>query len=114
MTSYNDSTSIVKTDEGNLANAVAFDENEAKKAFDYLPISETTRDDYKLRVGEFVEFIKINGLNRNTLLDYRKHLEQRTDYSISTKNKYFTTAKRYCGVLFNAHILPTDITKDLS
>lgn len=114
MASYNDSKSIVKTDEGELAQAVAFDENEAKKAFDYLPISETTRDDYKLRVGDFVEFIKINGLNRNTLLDYRKHLEARTDYSISTKNKYFTTAKRYCGVLYNAHILPTDITKDLS
>lgn len=114
MNDNNNSTAIITNDKGNIAQAVVFDEGEAKRAFDYLPISETTRDDYKLRVGEFIDFIKANGLNRNTMLDYRKYLEQRTDYSISTKNKYFTTAKRYCGVLYNANILPTDITKDLS
>lgn len=112
--SDNDNNMIVKTDEGNIAQASVFNELEAKRAFDYLPISETTRDDYKLRVGEFIDFVKENGVNRNTLLDYRKYLEARTDYSISTKNKYFTTAKRYCGVLYNANVLPTDITKDLS
>ena len=114
MNDNNNSTAIITNNKGNIAQAVVFDEGEAKRAFDYLPISETTRDDYKLRVGEFIDFIKANGLNRNTMLDYRKYLEQRTDYSISTKNKYFTTAKRYCGVLYNANILPTDITKDLS
>lgn len=115
MKNNNDDRAIAKAkDQEGIVNAVVFDELEAKKAFDYLPISEATRDDYKLRVGEFIEFIKINGLNRNTMLDYRKHLEARTDYSISTKNKYFTTAKRYCGVLYNAKIIPTDITKDLS
>lgn len=114
MNDNNNSTAIIANDKGNIAQAVVFDEGEAKRAFDYLPISETTRDDYKLRVGEFIDFIKANGVNRNTMLDYRKHLEQRTDYSISTKNKYFTTAKRYCGVLYNANIIPTDITKDLS
>jgi len=114
MNDNNNSTAIIANDKGNIAQAVVFDEGEAKRAFDYLPISETTRDDYKLRVGEFIDFIKANGVNRNTMLDYRKYLEQRTDYSISTKNKYFTTAKRYCGVLYNAHILPMDITKDLS
>lgn len=114
MSDDKNSTAILTYDKSNLAQAVVFDEGEAKRAFDYLPISETTRDDYKLRVGEFIDFIKVNGLNRNTMLDYRKYLEQRTDYSISTKNKYFTTAKRYCGVLYNANILPTDITKDLS
>jgi integrase len=115
MKNNNDDRAIAKAkDQEGIVNAVVFDELEAKKAFDYLPISEATRDDYKLRVGEFIEFIKINGLNRNTMLDYRKHLEARTDYSISTKNKYFTTAKRYCGVLYNAKVIPTDITKDLS
>ena len=114
MTNNNDNLSLATVNEGELAQAIAFDVVEAKKAFDLLPISETTREDYKLRVGDFVEFIQINGLNRNTLLEYRKHLEQRTDYSISTKNKYFTTAKRYCGVLYNANLLPIDITKDLS
>ena len=87
---------------------------QAKQAFDLLPVTETTRDDYKNRIGDFIEFMQINGLNRNTLLDYRKHLEQRTDYSISTKNKYFMTAKRYLGILYNAKLVPFDLGKDIS
>lgn len=90
------------------------DPEQAKRAFDLLPVSEVTREDYKNRIGDFLEFIQINGLNRNTLLDYRKHLESRTDYSISTKNKYFTTAKRYAGILYNAKLLPLDLGKDIS
>lgn len=87
---------------------------QAQQAFDLLPVTETTREDYKNRVGDFIEFIQINGLNANTLLEYRKHLEQRTDYSISTKNKYFTTAKRYVGILYNAKLVPIDLGKDIS
>lgn len=87
---------------------------QAKRAFDLLPISETSRADYQERVGDFIAFIDENGLNANTLLDYRKYLQARNDYSISTKNKYFTTAKRYCGILFNAHLIPRDISKDIS
>jgi hypothetical protein len=76
--------------------------NEAVKAFDLLPVNETTRADYKARIGLYVDFINQHGLNRNTLLDYRRYLDSRTDYSVSTKNKYFTSAKRYTGVLHTA------------
>lgn len=88
--------------------------NEAVKAFDLLPVNETTRADYKARIGLYVDFINQHGLNRNTLLDYRRYLDSRTDYSVSTKNKYFTSAKRYTGVLHTAGLLPVDITKDIS
>ena len=87
---------------------------DASKAFDLLPVNETTRADYKARIGLYVDFINQHGLNRNTLLDYRRYLESRTDYSVSTKNKYFTSAKRYTGVLHTAGLLPVDITKDIS
>lgn len=88
--------------------------NEAVKAFDLLPVNETTRADYKARIGLYVDFINQHGLNRNTLLEYRRYLDSRTDYSVSTKNKYFTSAKRYTGVLHTAGLLPVDITKDIS
>ena len=88
--------------------------SEAVKAFDLLPVNETTRADYKARIGLYVDFINQHGLNRNTLLDYRRYLDSRTDYSVSTKNKYFTSAKRYTGVLHTAGLLPVDITKDIS
>jgi len=89
-------------------------ESEAVKVFDLLPINETTRADYKARIGMYIDFINQHGLNRNTLLDFRRYLESRTDYSVSTKNKYFTSAKRYSGVLYTAELLPIDITKDIS
>jgi integrase len=87
---------------------------EAVKAFDLLPVNDTTRADYKARIGLYVNFINQYGLNRNTLLDYRRYLDSRTDYSVSTKNKYFTSAKRYTGILHTAGLLPVDITKDIS
>ena len=59
--------------------------DEAIKAFDLLPVNETTRADYKARIGLYVDFINQHGLNRNTLLDYRRYLDSRTDYSVSTK-----------------------------
>ena len=87
---------------------------EASKAFDLLPVNDTTRADYKARIGLYIDFINEHGLNRNTLLEYRRYLDNRTDYGISTKNKYFTSAKRYSGVLHTAGLLPVDITKDIS
>jgi integrase len=87
---------------------------EAVRAFDLLPVNETTRADYKARIGLYVDFINQHGINRNTLLEYRRYLDGRTDYSVSTKNKYFTSAKRYTGVLHTAGLIPVDITKDIS
>lgn len=93
---------------------IALNPQEASLAFDLLPINEATRADYKARIGLYVDFINQHGMNRNTLLEYRRYLEGRTDYSVSTKNKYFTTAKRYTGVLYEAKLIPVDATKDIS
>lgn len=87
---------------------------DASRAFELLPINEMTRADYKARIGLYIDFINKRGLNRNTLLEYRQYLDSRTDYSVSTKNKYFTCAKRFTGVMYNAKMIPADITKDIS
>jgi len=93
---------------------LAINTREASRAFDLLPINEATRADYKARIGLYIDFINAHGMTRNTLLEFRGYLEGRTDYSVSTKNKYFTTAKRYTGVLFTAGLIPVDATKDIS
>lgn len=103
-----------RADDYNIVSVNDVTTEQAKHVFDLLPVSEITKDNYKRCIGDFVEFVHANGLNINTLVDYRKHLDARTDYSISTKNKYFTTAKRYAGILFNAGMIPKDITKDIS
>ena len=89
-------------------------QTEAFKAFDLLPVNANTRADYKARIPLYLDFINKHGLNRNTLLEYRRYLDARTDYGVSTKNKYYISAKRYTGILHTAGLLPIDITKDIS
>ncbi len=101
---------LAKTTNYNLT----LDSQDTKRVFDLLPISETTRADYKARIGLYIDFINQHGMSRNTLLEFRGYLEGRTDYSVSTKNKYFTTAKRYTGVMYTAGLIPVDATKDIS
>ena len=88
--------------------------DDATRAFDLLQASDATRSDYKARIGLYIDFINVHGLHRNTLIDFRHYLADRTDYSISTKNKYLTAARKYSGILFTAGVVPIDISKDIS
>ncbi len=72
---------------------LAPEQHNAGQVFDLLDISDSTRADYKARIRLFMQFIEGKGLNRNSYLEYKRHLAQRTDISISTKNKYLTCAK---------------------
>jgi len=87
---------------------------QARRAFDLLDVNEATRSDYKARIADFINFVDQHGLKASTLLDYRRYLAGRNDYATSTKNKYFAAAKRYVGVLYNAKLIPIDISKDIS
>lgn len=87
---------------------------QAKRAFDLLEGKDATIANYKARIGLFIEFVEQNGLQANTLLEYRRYLASRNDYAISTKNAYFTAAKMYTGILYNAKMIPMDISKDIS
>ena len=87
---------------------------QAGRAFDLLDVNDATRSDYKAHIGDFINFIELNGLKASTLLDYRRYLAGRNDFAASTKNKYFTAARRYAGILYNAKLIPIDITKDIS
>lgn len=105
---------LVKIEQSQALDASRITAVQAMQAFDLLDINEATRADYKARIGEFISFIEQHGLKASTLLDYRRYLASRNDYAISTKNKYFTTAKRYAGILYNAKMIPIDISKDIS
>jgi len=74
---------------------IVFDEAKSKadKIFDYLDISENTRIDYKFRIGLFLGYIKEKGLDCNSFLEFKRYLVSRTDFTVSTKNKYLATAK---------------------
>lgn len=81
--------------------------------FDNLDISENTRMDYKYRIGLFLNFLKKNPLTPNTYLEFKRYLASRTDYGISTKNKYLATAKVFLRELNKNGVLPVDITQNI-
>jgi len=85
----------------------------AETIFDNLDVSEATRTDYKYRISLFVSFVKNDGLHRNSFLNFKRTLASRTDFSVSTKNKYLTTARIFLKELNRLGYLPVDITQNI-
>lgn len=85
----------------------------ASQIFDQLDVSETTRLDYKARIGLFLKFTQENGINHNSYLEFKRSLANKTDFSISTKNKYLATAKIFLKELNREGVLPVDVTQNI-
>lgn len=86
---------------------------QAVSVFDLLDVSESTRYDYQARIGVFLTFIREHGLGRNSFLAFKRSLAERTDISISTKNKYLVTARILLKELNRQGVLPADITQNI-
>lgn len=86
---------------------------QATSVFDLLDVSDSTRYDYQARIGLFLTFIKDDGLHRNSFLAYKRWLTERTDISVSTKNKYLVTARIFLKELNRQGALPADITQNI-
>ena len=86
---------------------------QAERAFDLLDVSEATRQDYKYRIGLFLDFTSERGFNRNSFLEFKRYLAERTDLAVSTKNKYLATAKIFLKEANRQGALPTDITQNI-
>ena len=85
----------------------------AEKVFDLLDVSEATRQDYKYRIGLFLDFTNERGFNRNSFLEFKRSLAERTDLAVSTKNKYLATAKIFLKEANRQGALPADITQNI-
>ena len=85
----------------------------AVKVFDLLDVSKETRADYKYRIGLFLDFTNERGFNHNSFLEFKRYLAERTDLAVSTKNKYFATAKILLKELNRTGILPVNITQTI-
>lgn len=92
-------------------NLILFDKH--AQLFANLDVSETTRQEYYSRIKMFIAFIQERGFNKNSYLEYKRHLAQRTDFSVSTKNKYLIVARVYCKELHRQGYLPMDITQNI-
>lgn len=85
----------------------------AEKVFDLLDVSEATRQDYKYRIGLFLDFTQERGFNRNSFLEFKRSLAERTDLAVATKNKYLATAKIFLKEANRQGALPADITQNI-
>jgi len=87
--------------------------DKANKVFDLLDVSEATRKDYKYRIGLFLDFTGERGFNRNSFLEFKRSLAERTDLAVATKNKYLATAKIFLKEANRQGFLPADITQNI-
>lgn len=84
-----------------------------EKIFNSLDVSVNTIRDYKYRISLFLDFIKQNPINLNSYLEFKRYLQSRTDFSVSTKNKYLVAARVFLKELSRQMVLPTDITQNI-
>jgi integrase len=103
---------LIKTEQGQIVTAPDIADL-TKALFGSLDINPTTQADYEMRTPLFMDFVKKHGLNRNTYLDYKRHLGNRADFSVATKAKYLTVAKVVLKELNRQGYLPTDITSTI-
>jgi len=99
--------------ETNQIQAFNASEVRAEQIFDLLDVNEATREDYKYRVGMFLNFVKERGVNRNSFLEFKRNLASRPDFAVATKNKYLATAKIFLKELNRQGFLPADITQNV-
>lgn len=88
-------------------------QNRVKGIFDFLDVSDTTRQDYKYRIGLFMGFVKKQGFTHNSFLEFKRMLADKTELSVATKNKYLATAKVFLKELNRQGILPVDVTQNI-
>ncbi len=84
--------------------------NQAAAIFDHLDVAESTRTEYKWRIGAFVSFLGRGPLTTESYLEYKRYLQARGDLSVSTKNKYLVAARIFLKELNRRGLLPMDIT----
>jgi integrase len=98
------------------SNALSIDHRflngDARRIFELMDISESTRNDYSARIGEFLRFVSVNGFHRNSFLEYKRHLDKRVDLKISSKNKYLASSRIFLKELARQGIIP-DITLNI-
>ncbi len=85
-------------------------QTKTENIFDGLDVSETTRKDYSARVGLFISYVQQHGFSQHSCTAFKRYLQGRTDYTISTKNKYLATARVFLKELNRRGMLPFDVT----
>ena len=82
-------------------------------AFNGLDVSANTRKDYGKRLGRFITFMKDKGFYSDILLEYKRGLADNTTLSVSSKNKYLTSARIFLKEAYRKQAIPFDVTANV-
>lgn len=88
-------------------------QGQTETIFDGLDVSEATRREYMARLPFFISFVNAHGFNQHSYISFKRYLQSRTDYSVSTKNKYLSTARIFLRELTRRGKLPFDVTSSI-
>lgn len=77
---------------------------------EHMDVSDSTLFDYSSRIGAFANYLADNGVNDNSLLEYKRTLSADRTIKTSTKNKKLTVARLFLKELYRRGIIPRDIT----
>lgn len=82
----------------------------SRTIFDSLDITEGTKQDYLARLPYFLGFANRDGITRDLLLNYKKHLRSRTDLGVASKNKYLAVARLTMKELYRQGYISIDLS----
>lgn len=81
--------------------------------FESLDVSESTRREYRFYSQQFITFLTGRQFSVDSFLEYKRYLASRNDLSVSSKNKYLTTARILLKELNRRGLVPIDITHNI-
>lgn len=94
-----------------LSFAQLFESSFVDQVFSNIDISIKSKKDYLYRIERFQQFIsKAGTFDRNSLLEFKRHLSLDSSIAVTTKNKYLIVAKIFCQQLYRLGVLKMDIT----
>lgn len=78
--------------------------------FDTLDITDSTKQDYLVRLPRFIKFADKHGVDRDLLLHYKQSLRDDVSLGVAAKNKYLTTARIALRELYRQGKLAIDLS----
>lgn len=85
----------------------------SRTIFDSLDISPDTKQDYLSRLPYFLGFANRDGITRDLLLNYKKHLRSRVDLGVASKNKYLAVARLTLRELYRQGHISIDLSLNI-
>ena len=84
----------------------------AFRFFELCDVSQNTIADYRYYLPLFLKYVRREGFNKTTYLNYKRWLKGQSQWTIATKQKYLVSARVWIKQLFRQGIIPVDLILD--